>query len=67
MARETATRNVSPAWLIRELGFPVTDTVVLIAIVSFALLTTLAREAGIFGIWLGIILVPALAILPYDS
>ncbi|MEX0976572.1 MAG: hypothetical protein WDZ50_05690 [Woeseia sp.] len=51
---------MSPAWLVRELGFPVTDTVVLIAIVSFALLTALAREAGIFGIWLGIVLVPAL-------
>ncbi|HEX7718876.1 MAG TPA: hypothetical protein VF389_03645 [Woeseiaceae bacterium] len=60
MTRDTATRQVNSAWLARELGFPVTDTVVLIAIVSFALLTTLAREAGIFGVWLGIILVPAL-------
>ena len=58
--RVKATRQVNPAWLLRELRFPVTDTVVLIAIVSFALLTALAREAGIFGIWLGIILVPAL-------
>lgn len=60
VTRDIATRQVSPAWLVGELHFPVTDTVVLIAIVSFALLTTLAREAGIFGLWLGIILVPAL-------
>ncbi len=60
MTTETATRQVNPAWLMRELRFPVTDTVVLIAIVSFALLTALARQAGIFGVWLGIILVPAL-------
>jgi hypothetical protein len=58
--RVTESRQVNPAWLLRELHFPVTDTVVLIAIVSFTFLTALARQAGIFGVWLGIILVPAL-------
>jgi hypothetical protein len=46
--------------LIRELFFPLTDTVLLIAIISFALLTALAAEAGLPGLWLGVILVPAL-------
>lgn len=47
-------------WLVRELKFPLTDTVALIAIVAFTLLTLVAREAGIFGLWLAVILVPAL-------
>lgn len=46
--------------LIRELLFPLTDTVLLIAIISFALLTALAAAAGLPGLWLGVILVPAL-------
>lgn len=52
--------NSLGARLTRELGFPLTDTVVLVAIVSFTLLTLLAREAGMLGLWLGAILVPAL-------
>ena len=52
--------NSLAAGLVRELKFPLTDTVVLIAIVVFTLLTLLAREAGLLGLWLGAILVPAL-------
>lgn len=48
------------ARLLRELRFPLSDMVVLIAIVSFTLLTLLAREAGALGLWLAVILVPAL-------
>lgn len=47
------------ARLVRELVFPLTDSVVLIAIVAFTLLTLLARGAGLPGLWLGVILVPA--------
>lgn len=48
------------ARLARELGYPLTDTVVLIAIGCFTLLTRLAMEAGVLGVWLAAILVPAL-------
>lgn len=44
----------------RELTFPLTDSVVLIAIVSFALLNRLAEAAGVLGILLFVVLVPAL-------
>lgn len=46
--------------LARELKYPLTDTVVLIAIGCFTLLTLLAIEAGLPGLWLAAILVPAL-------
>jgi hypothetical protein len=48
------------ARLVRELAFPLTDTVTLIAMASFTLLTMLVREAGWLGLWLGVLLVPAL-------
>jgi hypothetical protein len=48
------------SFLIRELLFPLTDTVVLIAIATFVLLMALARQAGWFGLWLGVVLVPGL-------
>ncbi len=43
----------------RELLFPATDSVVLTAIVTFALLGLLAQHAGLLGLWLGVILLPA--------
>src|SRR5690606_25231547 len=45
---------------LRELAWPLTEPVVLLAIVSFSLLATLAQAAGLLGIWLGIVLLPAL-------
>ena len=46
--------------LLRELGYPLSNTVVLLSIVTFSLLVTLARASGLVGIVLGIILLPAL-------
>lgn len=48
------------ARLLRELAFPLADTTVLIAIVCFTLLTLLAMEARLLGLWLGVIVLPAL-------
>lgn len=45
--------------LLRELSFPATDSAVLTAIVTFALLALLAQHAGLLGLWLGVILLPA--------
>lgn len=45
---------------LRELAWPLTELVVLLAIVIFSLLATLAQAAGFLGIWLGLILLPAL-------
>ena len=53
-------RRDRPGRLLRELGFPLADTTVLIAIGCFTLLTLLVLEAGILGLWLGVILLPAL-------
>jgi hypothetical protein len=44
---------------LRELVFPLTDLVVLTSIVAFTLLTALAQAAGLLGLWLGVILAPA--------
>ena len=43
----------------RELVYPLTDVVVLLSIVVFTLLSVLAQAAGLLGLWLGIILAPA--------
>lgn len=50
---------MSPRELLRELVYPLTEVSILIAIVVFALLATLADAAGLLGIWLGVLLVPA--------
>lgn len=44
----------------RELAWPFTDLIVLLALVTFSLLATLSEAAGLLGLWLGIILLPAL-------
>lgn len=46
--------------LLRELAYPASNTVVMLSIVTFSLLLTLANASGLFGIVLGIILVPAM-------
>ena len=43
----------------REVLYPVTDLAVLLALVTFALLFKLADAAGVFGIWLTIVIFPA--------
>lgn len=46
--------------LTAALLLPLTDAVILIAIGFFAVLAVIVREAGILGLWLAVILVPAL-------
>jgi len=43
----------------REVVYPLTDMAVLMAMISFALLFILADAAGVFGIWLTVIILPA--------
>ena len=45
---------------LRELLFPIESTTTMIAIVTFYLLVSLAARAGLFGIWLAVIVIPAL-------
>jgi hypothetical protein len=42
-----------------ELVYPVTEMAVLLAMITFALLAALADAAGIIGLWLGLIILPA--------
>jgi heme/copper-type cytochrome/quinol oxidase subunit 2 len=44
---------------LRELAFPVSSTTTLIALVTFAVLIQLAGMAGMLGIWLAVIVIPA--------
>ena len=48
---------------LRELAYPASSTATLIALVTFALLIGLVRLAGLFGIWLAVTLVLAIASL----
>jgi hypothetical protein len=43
----------------RELIYPLTDTAVLLAMITFALLAELAGAARVLGLWLAIIILPA--------
>jgi hypothetical protein len=45
---------------LREIAWPLTDMVVLIAIVAFTLLTALAQAAGQLAFWLNLLLVALL-------
>ena len=51
---------MAPRELAKEIAYPLTDMTVLLAMVAFALLWGLAQAAGILGLWLAILLVPAL-------
>lgn len=50
---------MTPRKLAKEIAHPVTDMTVLLAMAGFALLSVLAQAAGILGLWLAILLVPA--------
>jgi len=52
---------VRPAELLREVVWPVSDTGALFAMLGFFLLAKLALAAGLFGIWLMVVTVPALS------
>jgi len=45
--------------VVREVVYPLTDMAVMLAMIMFALLFILADAAGVFGIWLTIIILPA--------
>ena len=55
----TTVRDVKPADAARELLFPLTDLAVLMAIIVFGGLLWLAFAAGLLGLWLAFIVVPA--------
>lgn len=50
---------LKPGHLIREILYPLTDTAVLLALIAFLFLEILAEAAGLLGIWLAIVIVPA--------
>lgn len=50
---------MAPRELAKEIAYPLTDLTVLLAMAGFALLAALAQAAGILGLWLAILLVPA--------
>ena len=51
---------MNAAEILAEIVYPLKDTTVLLAILAFALLSTLAGAAGLLGIWLAVLLLPAL-------
>jgi hypothetical protein len=51
---------VKPATFLRELALPVTDKSLLFALVVFSLLILLAFAASVLGLWLLVLVVPAL-------
>jgi hypothetical protein len=52
--------QMKPGDLIKEALFPLTDMTVLMAIIGFGVLVWLASAAGILGLWLAFIVVPAI-------
>ena len=50
---------MAPRELANEIAYPLTDTTVLLGMAGFALLAAVAQAAGILGLWLAILLVPA--------
>ena len=48
-----------PPDILREIAYPFTDMAVLFAMIGFLLLGKLAMAAGLLGLWLGLILLPA--------
>ena len=53
------TRKLKTPAIIRELIYPLTDMSVVLALIVFLLLEVLAEAAGVFGIWLFVVIVPA--------
>lgn len=50
---------MTPNEALREIAYPLTDAAIVLAMVVFWLLGSLARAAGVLGIWLALMLVPA--------
>lgn len=50
---------MSPARFFREIGYPLTNGTLLMAMLVFFLLGQLVALAGLFGIWLAIVILPA--------
>jgi hypothetical protein len=51
---------MSPREYLRELAFPATSTTTIFALIAFFILLWLALAAGLFGLWLAIVTIPAL-------
>ena len=51
---------MKPVELLREIAYPLTEMTVLLAILVFGSLAWLAHAAGILGLWLAFIIVPAI-------
>ncbi|MFQ5981900.1 MAG: hypothetical protein ACE5KS_00855 [Woeseiaceae bacterium] len=51
--------QLTPAKLIREIVYPFTDMAVLAALTTFLLLGVLAAAAGLLGLWLALVILPA--------
>ena len=45
--------------MIREILYPLTDMAIVLALIIFLLLEILAEAAGVLGIWLAIVILPA--------
>ena len=58
-ATQRGSRKLNPGTVIREILYPLTDMAVLLAMIVLLLLGALAKAAGILGIWLAVIIVPA--------
>lgn len=52
-------RKLKAPAIIREIFYPLTETTVVLALVGFALLSSLAQAAGLLGVWLAVVIVPA--------
>ena len=50
---------MKPTEVLREVLYPLTDLAILLAMLLFLALSALVSAAGLFGIWLAVILVPA--------
>lgn len=50
---------MTPLELLRELARPVTDAGLLLALVAFSFLLFVANAAGLLGLWLAVIVIPA--------
>ncbi len=52
-------RKLKAPALVREILYPLTDTTVVLALIVFLLLSSLAQAAGLLGVWLAVVIVPA--------
>ena len=52
-------RKLKAPAIIREIFYPLTETTVVLALIGFVLLSSLAQAAGLLGAWLAVVIVPA--------